>query len=166
LRPNNIGFDGKLDKSKLVYISREMANLHKYAIKKGDVLFNNTNSKELIGRAVLVKENLHFAFSNHITKLSVRKGIITPDWLTMKKSTLKMILKRSGLRLILVSHFASKNICQGLRIEYPDACYHVDKGDLLRSKRVTFNEPRNVSIYLTKRLRGDGLGEICTHEEV
>ena len=39
--------------------------------------------------------------------------------------------------------------------------YHVDEEDLLKSKRGTFNEPRNVAIYLTRRLRGDGLGEIC-----
>ena len=37
--------------------------------------------------------------------------------------------------------------------------YHVDEEDLLRSKRGIFNEPRNVAIYLTRRLRGDGLGE-------
>ena len=33
--------------------------------------------------------------------------------------------------------------------------------DLLSSKRGTFNEARNVAIYLTRRLRGDKLGEIC-----
>ena len=39
--------------------------------------------------------------------------------------------------------------------------YHVDEEDLLISKRGRFNEPRNVAIYLTRQLRGDGLGEIC-----
>ena len=39
--------------------------------------------------------------------------------------------------------------------------YQVDEKDLLKSKRGEFNEPRNVSIYLTRRLRGDGLREIC-----
>jgi putative transposase len=39
--------------------------------------------------------------------------------------------------------------------------YHVDEEDLLKSKRGTFNEPRNVAVYLTRQLRGDGLGEIC-----
>jgi hypothetical protein len=39
--------------------------------------------------------------------------------------------------------------------------YHVTEGDLLKSKRGVFNEPRNVAIYLTRRLRGDGLHQIC-----
>lgn len=81
LRPNNIGFDAKLDLSKRVYIPKEMVDLSKYALKKGDVLFNNTNSKELVGRAVLVEENLNFGFSNHITRLRVKEELITPEWL-------------------------------------------------------------------------------------
>ena len=39
--------------------------------------------------------------------------------------------------------------------------YHISEEDLLKSKRGVYNEPRNVAIYLTRRLRGDGLDEIC-----
>lgn len=39
--------------------------------------------------------------------------------------------------------------------------YHVSEGALLTSKRGTFNEPRNIALYLTRRLRGDGLSELC-----
>ena len=41
--------------------------------------------------------------------------------------------------------------------------YEVEMDDLYRSRRGYFNEPRNVAIYLTRRLRGDtlkGVGEI------
>jgi putative transposase len=33
--------------------------------------------------------------------------------------------------------------------------YHVHKEDLLKSRRGTYNEPRNVAIYLTRQLRGE-----------
>ena len=36
----------------------------------------------------------------------------------------------------------------------------IDEADLLRSRRGVFNEPRNVAIYLARRLRGDSLSEI------
>jgi hypothetical protein len=36
LRPNNIGFYGKLDLSKLVFIPPEIANLKTYSLKKGE----------------------------------------------------------------------------------------------------------------------------------
>jgi len=38
--------------------------------------------------------------------------------------------------------------------------YQVKRHDLLNSKRGVFNEPRNVAIFLSRRLRGDGLDEI------
>jgi putative transposase len=38
--------------------------------------------------------------------------------------------------------------------------YQVKRDDLLNSKRGVFNEPRNVAIFLSRRLRGDGLDEI------
>jgi len=82
LRPNNIGFYGKLDLSQLVFIPSEIVDLNKYSLRKGDILFNNTNSKELVGRACLVKEDLDCAFSNHITRLRVNMQLITPEWLT------------------------------------------------------------------------------------
>jgi hypothetical protein len=35
-----------------------------------------------------------------------------------------------------------------------------DEKELLISQRGSFNEPRNMAIYLTRRLRGDGLKQI------
>ena len=51
--------------------------------EKGDVLFNNTNSKELVGKAALVKDNLECVFSNHITRLRVDRKISVPKWLVI-----------------------------------------------------------------------------------
>jgi chromosomal replication initiation ATPase DnaA len=39
--------------------------------------------------------------------------------------------------------------------------YGVNEEDLFKAKREIFNEPRNVAIYLTRQLRGEGLVEIC-----
>ena len=39
--------------------------------------------------------------------------------------------------------------------------YGVNEEDLFKVKRGIFNEPRNVAIYLTRQLRGEGLVEIC-----
>jgi putative transposase len=39
--------------------------------------------------------------------------------------------------------------------------YQVEREGLLQSRRGTCNEPRNVAIYLTRKLRGEGLVEIC-----
>ena len=39
--------------------------------------------------------------------------------------------------------------------------YGITKEELLKSKRGTFNEPRNVAIYLTRMIRSEGLIDIC-----
>ena len=46
-----------------------------------------------------------------------------------------------------------KAVCRHYRI--------VDEDELLVSKRGVFNEPRNVAIYLNRRLRGDSLKQIA-----
>ena len=81
LRPNNIGFWGELDLTELVFIPPEMVDIDKYSLRKGDVLFNNTNSKELVGRACIIREDLNYGFSNHITRLRVNEKLIIPEWL-------------------------------------------------------------------------------------
>jgi putative transposase len=39
--------------------------------------------------------------------------------------------------------------------------YGINKGELIKSKRGTVNEPRNVAIYLTRMIRSDGPMDIC-----
>ena len=39
--------------------------------------------------------------------------------------------------------------------------YGITKGELVKSKRGTFNEPRGVAIYLTRMIRSEGLMDIC-----
>lgn len=50
LRMNNITYNGYLDLDNLKYIDIEDDELEKCIVRKGDVLFNRTNSAELIGK--------------------------------------------------------------------------------------------------------------------
>ena len=45
--------------------------------------------------------------------------------------------------------------------EFVCRIYGVSVETLVRPKRVSYNEPRSVAIYLTRRLRGENLAEIC-----
>jgi len=83
LRPNNIGFDGKIDLSRIVYLPEELVDLGKYSLRAGDVLFNNTNSRELVGRASLVETDMDCGYSNHITRIRVNRTLVMPEWLVL-----------------------------------------------------------------------------------
>ena len=51
-------------------------------IKKGDVLFNNTNSKELIGKTCFVGDDIMAVYSNHITRIRTKKNC-DPEYLSL-----------------------------------------------------------------------------------
>ena len=57
LRMNNLTYDGYLDYSDLKFINLQGDELEKYSIKRGDVLFNRTNSIELIGKTACYLES-------------------------------------------------------------------------------------------------------------
>jgi type I restriction enzyme S subunit len=69
LRPYNIGEDGTLVLSQRFYLPSSLGLARHKMPQPGDVLFNNTNSVELVGKTALVREPLEAAFSNHITLL-------------------------------------------------------------------------------------------------
>jgi type I restriction enzyme S subunit len=69
LRPYNIGEDGTLNLSQRFYVPSSLSLARHKMLQPGDVLFNNTNSVELVGKTALVREPLEAAFSNHITLL-------------------------------------------------------------------------------------------------
>jgi type I restriction enzyme S subunit len=66
LRPMNIDRQGRLDLSILKYVPPQ----NSLRIRRGEVLFNNTNSPELIGKTAYINSDTEFAFSNHMTRLS------------------------------------------------------------------------------------------------
>ena len=56
----------------------------------------------------------------------------------------------------------SRSLAPGADKIIEEVCkfYQVHKKDLLASRRGFFNEPRNVAIYLIRRLRGDNLKDV------
>ncbi|WP_148883370.1 restriction endonuclease subunit S [Thermococcus aciditolerans] len=83
LRMNNITTDGRvvLDQYLKVPIPKNK-NINDYLLKPGDVLFNNTNSVDLLGKSAVFRGECEFCtYSNHITRLRVKEGVTIPEWL-------------------------------------------------------------------------------------
>ena len=78
IRPTNIDNDGFLKYEKNVYVP-----LHKGVpfVKKGTVLFNNTNSQEWVGKTALLQENSKLYTSNHITSIIVNSSKVISEYL-------------------------------------------------------------------------------------
>src|SRR5262245_30594882 len=71
IRPMNIDRDGRLDLSVLKYVEGDIPR----ELERGDVLFNNTNSPELIGKTTAVLVSGRFAYSNHMTRVRLEDGV-------------------------------------------------------------------------------------------
>jgi type I restriction enzyme S subunit len=75
LRTHNISTLGTLNFDLLVRIDPKMVDPQKASIRAGDILFNNTNSQELVGKTSLVDRDYDYGFSNHITRIRLKDGI-------------------------------------------------------------------------------------------
>jgi len=52
-------------------------------LRRGDVLFNNTNSAELVGKTCLVDEDITGGYSNHLTRLRPDAKKMDPHFLAL-----------------------------------------------------------------------------------
>ncbi len=68
LRMGNIQ-NGKIDYSKLVYTSDEY-EIEKYHIDTNDLLFNRTNSKELVGKTAIYKGEMPAIYAGYLVRLT------------------------------------------------------------------------------------------------
>ena len=70
----NITEDGRFTWQGTKYILEEVhRGKEEYCLEPGDILFNNTNSKELVGKTCLITESIRGGFSNHMTRIRVNK---------------------------------------------------------------------------------------------
>lgn len=69
LRMNNITYGGSIDLSDLKYINVDDKDYEKYIVRKGDVLFNRTNSKELVGKTAVFKGESPMIIAGYIIRV-------------------------------------------------------------------------------------------------
>lgn len=75
LRTHNVSTNGKLNFDLLIRVDPSKIDPKKSSIKRGDIIFNNTNSQELVGKTCLVDEDYDFAFSNHLTLIRLDERV-------------------------------------------------------------------------------------------
>lgn len=83
LRPMNITRDGVVDLSDMKYVPLDQADSERRIVRYGDVLFNNTNTAELVGKTAFYGEDTPRAFSNHMTRLRANLEAVDPRYLAL-----------------------------------------------------------------------------------
>jgi type I restriction enzyme S subunit len=82
LRMGNIQ-DGKLDLSNLKYLSSDHLDFPSKILSPGDVLFNRTNSAELVGKTAVYKGSPAVSsFASYLIRIRTSEEVL-PDWLAL-----------------------------------------------------------------------------------
>lgn len=79
LRMGNIQ-GGKLDWESLVY-TNDQEEFEKYQLKHNDVLFNRTNSPELVGKTAIYKGEMPAIFAGYLIRIHRREDLLDADYL-------------------------------------------------------------------------------------
>lgn len=73
LRMNNITYEGSWDLSSLKYVDLDEKVAHKYLARKGDLLFNRTNSKELVGKTAVFMKDEPMAVAGYLVRVRINE---------------------------------------------------------------------------------------------
>ena len=69
LRMGNITYQGRWDFTDLKYLDLSVKEKDKYLVKEEDLLFNRTNSKELVGKTAVYEEDRPMAFAGYLIRV-------------------------------------------------------------------------------------------------
>lgn len=82
IRMNNVDTRGNLIFDNFIRVPTTEKQLEKFKLKNKDVLFNNTNSVELVGKSALFLDYLEpVVYSNHFTRLRPNENQLIPEYL-------------------------------------------------------------------------------------
>lgn len=81
IRMSNLQSNG-WDLSDLKHIELDDSNLARYRLVKGDLLFNRTNSKELVGKCEAFSENGDWVFASYLIRIRLDEGRAIPGFVS------------------------------------------------------------------------------------
>ncbi|MFL6195391.1 MAG: hypothetical protein ACJ75H_14535 [Thermoanaerobaculia bacterium] len=80
LRMGNIR-DGRIDISNLKYVDTSLVDVPAYRVRRGDILFNRTNSPELVGKAAVFDADLEAVFASYLVRIECDERLVDSRYL-------------------------------------------------------------------------------------
>jgi type I restriction enzyme S subunit len=119
LRMNNITRNGEMDLSDLKFMDVPQDQRERYLVRVGDVLFNRTNSADLVGKTAIVRDTRPMAFAGYLVRLRVNDQN-DPEYLTRFLNTVyaKRMLRGMCKSIIGMANINATEI-QAMRIPKP-----------------------------------------------
>ncbi len=119
LRMGNVTFEGRIDTLDLKYIDLGEPEVEKYTVRKGDILFNRTNSADLVGKTAVFDLDGEYAFAGYLVRARVN-GRATPDYISayLNSSYGKGLLRGMAKSIVGMANINAKEM-QNISIPAP-----------------------------------------------
>lgn len=112
IRMGNVTYAGDLDLSSLKYVDLSSDEVVRYGLQEGDILFNRTNSKELVGKTGLWDGHIAAIVASYFIRLRVNPQQATPFylWAFMNTHHMKRVLFETARGAIGQANINSKEL--------------------------------------------------------
>ncbi len=113
LRMNNLQDDG-WDLSDIKYIELTDRQLETYKLKPGDIIFNRTNSKELVGKCEVFNESGDWVFASYLIRVCTDKKLLNPQFASdfLSTSTGRLQIDSFSRQIIGMTNINAEEIRQ------------------------------------------------------
>ena len=120
LRMNNLTVDGHLDLKDLKYIDIPDDEMEKCVVRKGDVLFNRTNSIELVGKTAVFNLPEDMVIAGYIIRVRLNERLL-PEIFSqyMNLEALKDILRAMAKGAVNQANINAQEL-QSIKVYVPD----------------------------------------------
>lgn len=131
LRMGNITYDGRLDLKDLKYIDLPTDEVEKYTVKMGDILFNRTNSADLVGKTAVFNQHQPFAFAGYLVRARVNSRAV-PEYVAgyLNSRHGKAVLRNKAKSIVGMANINAKEM-QSIPILIPPIKLQRDFADRL-----------------------------------
>lgn len=120
LRMNNLTDNGHLDLNDLKYIDIQDGEIEKCVVRKGDVLFNRTNSIDLVGKTAVFDLPNDMVIAGYLIRVRLNERIL-PEVLSqyMNLEAIKVILRSMAKGAVNQANINAKEL-QSIKVYVPD----------------------------------------------
>lgn len=120
IRMGNVDYSGNLDLAALKYVDLPPDDVARFRLKDGDLLFNRTNSKELVGKTGLWIGDREAILASYFIRLRVNERLARPFfvWAFMNTPHMKRVLFETARGAIGQANINSREL-RAFRIPLP-----------------------------------------------
>lgn len=121
LRMNNITVDGQLDLKDLKYIDISYDEIEKCVVRKGDILFNRTNSIDLVGKTAVFDLPEEMVIAGYIIRVRLNEKKMLPCFLSqyMNLEAIKGKLRSMAKGAVNQANINAQEL-QSIKVYIPD----------------------------------------------